>query len=158
MGTLPPHRPQERKGFLSSPIHAHEMRQSPPPFIIGERLNTQGSRAFKNIILAQDFTQAEALAQKQVENGAHGLDLCTAVTENDLEKQNLVTLIRHISHTLDTPLVIDTTNPDVMEAALQATPGRCLINSTNFESGTAKAKTVFELARLYGAAVLVSNH
>ncbi len=150
-----PHRPQERKGFLSSPIHAYEMRQSPPPFIIGERLNTQGSRAFKNIILAQDFTQAEALAQKQVENGAHGLDLCTAVTENDLEKQNLVTLIRHISHTLDTPLVIDTTNPDVMEAALQATPGRCLINSTNFESGTAKAKTVFELARLYGAAVLV---
>lgn len=154
-GHLSPHRQQERKGFLSSPIHAHEMRQSPPPFIIGERLNTQGSRAFKNIILTEDFTQAEALAQKQVENGAHGLDLCTAVTENDLEKQNLVTLIRHISHTLDAPLVIDTTNPDVMEAALQATPGRCLINSTNFESGEAKAKSVLELAQLYGAAVLV---
>jgi len=150
-----PHKQIKRKGFLSSPIHAHEMRQSPPPFIIGERLNTQGSRNFKNIILAGDFAQAEALAQKQVENGAHALDLCTALTENDLEKQNLVTLIRHISHTLDAPLVIDTTNPDVMEAALQATPGRCLINSTNFESGEGKAKNVFELARTYGAAVLV---
>ena len=150
-----PRKQKEHKGILSSPIHAREMRQSPAPFIIGERLNTQGSRNFKNIILAGDFTQAEALAQKQVENGAHGLDLCTALTENDLEKQNLVTLIRRISHTLDVPLVIDTTNPDVMEAALQATPGRCLLNSTNFEGGDAKVKIVFELAQKYGAAVLV---
>lgn len=145
----------ERNAVLSSPLHAHKIRQSPPPFIIGERLNTQGSRNFKNIVLAGNFTQAETLAQNQVQSGAHGLDLCTALTENDLEKQNMVTLVRRISHSLDTPLVIDTTNPDVMEAALQATPGRCLLNSTNFESGDGKARKVFELACKYGAAVLV---
>jgi 5-methyltetrahydrofolate--homocysteine methyltransferase len=150
-----PHKAFKQKGSLSSPLHARSIQQTPPPFIIGERLNTQGSKNFKNIILAEDFTQAEALAAKQVESGAHGLDLCTALTENDLEEQNLVTLIRRISHTQDAPLIIDTTNPKVMEAALQATPGRCLLNSTNFESGNEKARKVFGLAKTYGAAVLV---
>ncbi len=150
-----PKKAAQRKGYLSSPLHAREMKQTPPPFIIGERLNTQGSRNFKKIILAEDFTQAETLAAQQIESGAHGLDLCTALTENDLEKPNLVTLIRHISHTQDAPLIIDTTNPNVMEAALQATPGRCLLNSTNFESGNDKARIVFELAHSYAAAVLI---
>ena len=150
-----PQKAIREKGYLSSPLHAREMQQTPPPFIIGERLNTQGSRIFKKVILAEDFTQAETLAAKQIESGAHGLDLCTALTENDLEQQNLVTLVRRISHTQDAPMIIDTTNPKVMEAALQATPGRCLLNSTNFESGNDKARTVFELARDYAAAVLV---
>ena len=150
-----PHPHASRASFLSSPIHAHEMNQTPPPFIIGERLNTQGSRNFKHIILAQDFQQAEALARQQVADGAHGLDLCTALTENELEKENLVTLIRRISHSVDAPLIIDSTDLHVMEAALQATPGRCLINSTNFESRKEKARAVFELAKQYGAAVMV---
>lgn len=150
-----PHKQKSQGSFLSSPLHAQAIRQNPPPFIIGERLNTQGSRNFKTIILAGDFAQAETLARQQVENGAHGLDVCTALTENDLEKQNMVTLIRRISHTLDAPLIIDTTNPQVMEAALQSTPGRCLLNSTNFESGETKARDTFNLARQYGAAVLV---
>jgi len=143
------------KNYLSSPIHARAMRQSPAPFIIGERLNTQGSRNFKRIVVENDFDQAQALAKQQVEDGAHGLDLCTALTENDLEKENLVTLIRKISHTVDAPLVIDSTDPAAMEAALQATPGRCLINSTHFESGKEKAARVFQLAQKYGAAVIV---
>ena len=141
--------------YLSSPIHARAMRQSPAPFIIGERLNTQGSRNFKRIILDHDFDRAQTLANQQIADGAHGLDLCTALTENDLEKENLVTLIRKISHTVDAPLVIDSTDPSVMEAALQATPGRCLINSTHFESGNEKAEKVFQLAMRYGATVIV---
>lgn len=144
-----------RANFLSSPIHAREMNQTPPPFIIGERLNTQGSRNFKQLMLTQDFGQAEALARRQIADGAHGLDLCTALTENELEKENLVTLIRRISHSVDAPLIIDSTDLHVMEAALQATPGRCLINSTNFESGEEKARSVFKLAKQYGAAVMV---
>ena len=143
------------KNYLSSPIHARAMRQSPAPFIIGERLNTQGSRNFKRIVLDRDFERAQTLANQQVEDGAHGLDLCTALTENDLEKENLVALIRKISHSVDAPLVIDSTDPSVMEAALQATPGRCLINSTHFESGNEKAENVFRLAKQYGAAVIV---
>jgi 5-methyltetrahydrofolate--homocysteine methyltransferase len=150
-----PHPTASRANFLSSPIHAREMNQTPPPFIIGERLNTQGSRNFKRLMLAQDFRQAEALARQQVADGAHGLDLCTALTENELEKENLVTLIRRISHGVDAPLIIDSTDLQVMEAALQATPGRCLINSTHFESGEEKARRVFELAKQYGAAVMV---
>ena len=57
------------------------MLQEPPPFLIGERLNTQGSGKFKKMILAEDFDGALEMARTQVESGAHGLDLCVALTE-----------------------------------------------------------------------------
>lgn len=150
--------PQKEKfqaAFLSSPMSTKSIRQTPSPFIIGERLNTQGSRKFKRIILEEDFNKAEALAQKQIADGAHGLDICTALTENDLEKENMVTLIRRIHQTVDAPLVIDSTNKEVIETALQATPGRCLINSTNFENGQERPAEIFNIAKKYGAAVMV---
>lgn len=139
---------------LSSSAQAMAMVQQPAPFLIGERLNTQGSLKFKQMILAEDFEGALRLARQQVESGAHGLDLCTALTERPDEAQLMRRLVKKLAPAINVPLIIDTTEPDVMEIALQNAPGRCLLNSTNLEAGTAKAERIFHLAEKYNAAVI----
>jgi len=94
------------------------------------------------------------LAQQQVESGAHGLDLCVALTERADEAATMTRLIKTISPSIRLPLVIDTTEPDVLEAALKTAPGRCLINSTHLEGGRTKADRIFALAKKYNAAVI----
>lgn len=139
---------------LASAMTQQSMQQVPGPFFIAERLNTQGSRNFKKMVLANDFDSILTLAQQQVENGAHGLDLCVALTERGDEAGTMIKLIKTIAPVIRLPLVIDTTEPDVLEAALQTAPGRCLINSTHLEGGRTKADRVFSLAKKYGAAVI----
>jgi 5-methyltetrahydrofolate--homocysteine methyltransferase len=131
------------------------MNQEPPPFLIGERLNTQGSLKFKKIILSEDFDSALELARQQVDSGAHGLDLCTALTERPDEAELMRRLVKTLAPTIHVPLIIDSTEPDVIELALQTAPGRCLINSTNLEAGRAKADRIFALAKKYNAAVIL---
>ncbi len=152
---VPAPRPAPQAARLASAIQAQPMHQEPPPFFIAERLNTQGSRAFKKMVLENDFESILTLAQQQVESGAHGLDLCVALTERADEKQTMHKLIKTIAPVIRLPLVIDTTELDVLETALQTTPGRCLINSTHLEGGREKADRIFELAKKYAAAVIV---
>ena len=149
-----PKRQIKKNAWLASAMHALPMRQEPPPLIIGERLNTQGSRDFKQIILKRDWQNALAIARHQVENGAHALDLCTAMTEETSEVQTMQRLVQLLSPTVDAPLVIDSTDPVVLKTALENAPGRCLINSINLEGGEAKAERVFSLARQHNAAVI----
>ncbi|MBI4926642.1 MAG: methionine synthase [Anaerolineae bacterium] len=139
---------------LASSTTAVSMTQEPAPFLIGERLNTQGSRAFKRMILEGDFEGALEIARTQVENGAHGLDLCTALTETPDEAKLMKRLVKTLAPTIRVPLIIDSTEPDVMEIALATAPGRCLLNSTNLEAGRAKADRIFDLAKKYNAAVI----
>jgi len=141
--------------MLASPVQAVGMQQTPPPFLIGERLNTQGSRRFKRIIMAEDYDQVVEMARAQVESGAHGLDLCVALTEKDNESALMQKLVKKLANAVPVPLVIDTTEVDVIEVALKANPGRSLINSTHLESGPEKAGHVFSLARQFNAAVIV---
>lgn len=140
---------------LSSAIQAQSMIQEPPPFFIAERLNTQGSRAFKKLVLDDDFESILTLAQQQVENGAHGLDLCVALTERADEAATMRRLIKTVAPVINLPLVIDTTEIEVLETALKTAPGRCLINSTHLEGGKEKADRIFALAKQYNAAVIV---
>ncbi len=139
---------------LASSLTAQPMTQEPAPFFIAERLNTQGSRNFKKMVLADDFDSILTLAQQQVESGAHGLDLCVALTERGNEAETMVRLVKTISPSIRLPLVIDTTEPDVLEAALKTAPGRCLINSTHLEGGRTKADRIFTLSKKYNAAVI----
>lgn len=139
---------------LSSAFNPVDMWQEPPPLLIGERLNTQGSRRFKQIILGHEIDSALKIASDQIRNGAHALDLCTALTENDTETGTMVQLVRLVGSNIDAPLVIDSTDPQVMEAALKAAPGRCLLNSINLESGAEKARAILSLARDFNAAVI----
>ena len=139
---------------LSSAMHAFSIKQEPAPLIIGERLNTQGSREFKQLVLAEDWDDMLTIARRQMDNGAHALDLCTALTEKDNEAQTIQHLVRLLSSAVDAPLVIDSTNAGVIETALKNAPGRSLINSTNLEGGEGKAARIFTLARQFNAAVI----
>jgi len=140
---------------LASALAAQPMLQEPAPFFIAERLNTQGSRIFKKMVLADDYDAILTLAMQQVENGAHGLDLCVALTERADEQETMIKLIKTVAPVIRLPLVIDTTEPDVLEAALKAAPGRCLINSTHLEGGRAKADRILGLAKKYNAAIIL---
>ncbi|OGO33315.1 MAG: methionine synthase [Chloroflexi bacterium RBG_16_54_18] len=140
---------------LASATQAQPMHQEPPPLLIGERCNSQGSRKFKRLLLEENFDAILELARQQVEGGAHALDISVAVTERADEIELMRRVVKKLASGVESPLVIDTTEPDVMEAALKIAPGRCLLNSTHLESGREKADRVFDIARRFNAAVLV---
>ena len=144
-----------QQAWLASPVEAVPMHQEPPPFLIGERLNSQGSRKFKDLLLIEDYDGMMEIARAQVSNGAHGLDVCVALTERADEAQLMQRLVKRLSLEVPVPLIIDTTEVDVLEAALKTAPGRCLINSTNLEAGEEKALRVLGLAKKYNAAVIM---
>jgi len=147
-------RPASDEPRLASAIHSLTMHQDPPPLLIGERCNAQGSRKFKRILMAEDYDAILALAQQQVERGAHCLDISVAVTESSDEADMMRAVVKLLSMGVDAPLIIDTTEPEVMEVALKTAPGRCMLNSTHLESGREKADRVFALAKKHNAAVL----
>jgi len=150
----PTPRPTTSAPRLASAVVATDMQQEPRPFFIGERLNTQGSAKFKQVVLAEDFDGALSIARQQVNSGAHGLDLCVALTERADEAAQMRRLVKTLAPTIRVPLVIDSTELDVLETALQTAPGRCLINSTHLEGGRSKAEKIFALGRKYNAAVI----
>jgi 5-methyltetrahydrofolate--homocysteine methyltransferase len=153
-GQTHPPRPVKDVPRLASSIRAIPMQQEPPPLLIGERCNAQGSRKFKRILLAEDYDTILDLGRQQVEGGAHALDISVAVTERPDEVDLMRNVVKILSLGVEVPLVIDTTEPEVMEAALKTAPGRCLLNSTHLEAGRAKADQVFSLAKKHNAAVL----
>ncbi len=148
-------RPLHSTPQLASAMSAISMRQDPPPTLIGERCNAQGSRKFKRLLLEEDYDAILEIGREQVEYGAHALDISTAVTERPDEVDLMRRTVKKLAMGVEVPLVIDTTELDVLEAALQTAPGRCLINSTHLESGPEKANKVFALAKKYNAAVIV---
>ncbi|WP_299028511.1 methionine synthase [uncultured Thermanaerothrix sp.] len=150
-----PPRPILNLPQLASAIQAMPMLQEPKPFLIGERLNTQGSQKFKQLILEERYDEILTLARQQVNSGAHALDICVALTERGDEVETMRKVIKRLAPLVRVPLVIDTTEPEVMEVALKTAPGRCMLNSTHLEGGRAKADRVFELAKRYNAAVMV---
>ena len=130
------------------------MLQEPRPFLIGERLNTQGSAKFKQLILDQNYDGILSIARQQVNSGAHGLDLCVALTERSDEAESMRRAVKVLAPVMRIPLVIDSTEPEVMETALKNYPGRCLLNSINLEAGEEKASRILALAKKYNAAVI----
>jgi methylmalonyl-CoA mutase cobalamin-binding domain/chain len=150
-----PSRPSSTVGRLSSAMSAINMRQEPAPTLLGERCNAQGSRKFKRMLLEEDYDGILQIARDQVSGGAHALDISVAVTERADEGEQMRKVIKKLQMGVDVPLVIDTTEVDVLEIALQTAPGRCLINSTHLESGREKADKIFGLAKKYNAAVIV---
>jgi 5-methyltetrahydrofolate--homocysteine methyltransferase len=137
---------------LSSALKAVDLKQSPPPLIIGERLNTQGSRKAKELVLNEDMDGLLALARTQVEDGAHCLDVCVATTERTDEIDIMTRLVKRLSLEIDAPLVIDSTDPAVIEAAVKQTPGKPVINSINLEGDGSRFHRLAPLMSKYGLA------
>ena len=106
----------------SSGMTAARMMQDPAPTLIGERVNSQGSRKVKRLLLEDDYDSIVEIAVGQVERGAHMLDVCVALTERDDEKEQMQQLVKKLSMAVEAPLIIDTTEADVAEAALALYP------------------------------------
>jgi len=145
----PLHEPQASSGMT-----AMRMMQNPGPTLIGERVNSQGSRKVKRLLLEDDYDSLVEIAVGQVESGAHMLDICVALTERDDEKDQMERLVKKLSMAVEVPLIIDTTEADVAEAALALYPGRGIINGNNLENGRDRIDTILPIANKHGAAVL----
>ena len=135
---------------VSSAQKAVDLKQLPPPLIIGERINTQGSKKAKQLVLNDDYDGLIDLARTQVDDGAHCLDVCVATTERSDEKQFMLNLVKKLSLEIDAPLVIDSTDPDVIEASVEQIPGRPIINSINLEGDGSRFERLAPIMAKYG--------
>jgi len=138
----------------ASAITAVALEQEPRPLIVGERINAQGSRKIKRLLLEDRYDDVVLVARAQVEGGAHLLDVCCALTERPDEDEQMRVLVRRLAQSIEAPLVIDSTEPKVIETALQNYPGRAVVNSVHLESGRSKIDAILPLAREHGAAVV----
>src|SRR4029077_13262925 len=139
---------------VSSMIAATPLVQDPRPTLVGERVNSQGSRKAKELLLADDYDGLVTIAEDQVQGGAHVLDLCVALTERTDEDEQMRILAKRISLTQPTPIQVDSTEPEVIERALEQIPGRAIVNSVNLEAGRAKLDKVVPIAMAHGAALI----
>src|SRR4051795_12201434 len=147
-------RPQPRPPHVSSMIAAAPLVQEPAPTIVGERVNSQGSRKAKELLLADDYDGLLQVAEDQVEGGAHVLDLCVALTERQDEDEQMRRVAKKVSLTQPAPIQIDSTEPEVIETALDQIPGRAIVNSVNLEAGPDKLNRVVPIAMAHGAALI----
>jgi 5-methyltetrahydrofolate--homocysteine methyltransferase len=147
-------RPAPRPPHVASMIAATPLVQEPRPTLVGERVNSQGSRKAKEMLLADDYDGLVQVAEDQVEGGAHVLDVCVALTERQDEDEQMRQTVKRISLTQPAPIQVDSTEPDVLKLALEQIPGRAIVNSVNLEAGQAKLDVVAPLAVEHGAALI----
>ncbi len=150
----PKGRPQRRPPHISSMITATPLVQDPRPTLVGERVNSQGSRKAKELLLADDYDGLVTVAEDQVGGGAHVLDVCVALTERQDEAEQMRQVVKRISLTQPAPIQVDSTEPEVIDIALQQIPGRAIVNSVNLEAGRDKLDRVVPLAAAHGAALI----
>ena len=139
---------------VASAMTAVALQQEPRPLLVGERINSQGSRKIKRLLLEDDYDGIMLVAREQVEGGAHVLDVCCALTERTDEDVQMRELVRRLAQSVEAPVMIDSTEPKVMQVALENYPGRAILNSVHLEAGRAKMDVVLPLAKEHGAAVV----
>ena len=142
---------------LSSGIRAATMQQDPAPLLVGERVNATGSRKAKQALLADNYDLLLAIAREQVESGAHVLDVNVALTERPDEAEQMAKTIKKLSMGVEAPLVIDSTEANVIKAALEIAPGRVIINSINMEVGRQRIDAVLPAALEHGSALVAGT-
>src|SRR5690242_18519523 len=152
--TIPSNGHARHAARVSSAMRATDLHQDPPPLLIGERVNSQGSRKVKRLLLADDYEGIVDVAREQVDSGAHVLDVCVALTERADEAEQMSKVVKLLSMSVETPLMIDSTEANVIEAALEHVPGRAIINSINMENGRKRIDAVVPLAKKHGAALV----
>ncbi|HEY8376939.1 MAG TPA: dihydropteroate synthase, partial [Nannocystis sp.] len=152
-GLVPPPRPERFQPQLASLYTACPLDQDSGPLLVGERTNANGSLKFRELLLAEDWDGIAELAKEQAAEGAHVLDVCVAYVGRD-EVRDMCEVLKRIVPAVPLPIMIDTTQVDVLEAALKLIGGRPIINSINLEDGEGKFDRVAVLAREYGAALV----
>jgi 5-methyltetrahydrofolate--homocysteine methyltransferase len=170
-GTTPEHleavvaalRPATPKPRTPAPVAAVSSIYSQVPLdqdtsflIIGERANTNGSKAFRDALLADDIEACVEVGRSQIAEGAHVVDLCVDYVGRD-GVADMQRLASAFATDVAVPVILDSTEPEVMEAGLHRLGGRSILNSANLEDGDgegSRADRIFSLARGHGAAVI----
>ncbi len=134
-----------------------EYRQDNSFLIVGERMNASGSKKFKQLLEAEDFDGIVSMAREQIRHdGAHVLDLNVDYAGRD-NAADMAEIVQRVVRQVDGPLMIDSTQIATIEAGLMHAPGKCIINSANFEDGEEKFDAICVLAKRYGAAVIIGS-
>jgi len=154
VGTRPPKgRRVSCEPAVSSLYQAVPIRQDNSFLIVGERTNANGSRKFRKLLEAEDLDGMVEMAKEQVRDGSHVIDVCAAYVGRD-ELKDMTRLISRLATEVTVPLMIDSTEPPVIEASLKLCGGRCIVNSVNLEDGERRCAAVLPMCRKYGAAVV----
>ncbi|WP_106767773.1 methionine synthase [Paenibacillus faecalis] len=132
------------------------IEQENRPYMVGERTNVLGSRKFKRLIVEGKYEEASEIARAQVKNGAHVIDICVQDPDRD-EKEDMIRFLELVVKKVKVPLMIDTTDSEVIDLALRYSQGKAIINSINLEDGEEKFEKVAPLIHKYGAAVVVGT-
>ncbi|KHL95184.1 methionine synthase [Paenibacillus sp. IHB B 3415] len=126
------------------------------PYMVGERTNVLGSRKFKRLIVEGKYEEASEIARAQVKSGAQVIDVCVQDPDRD-ETEDIKRFLELVVKKVKVPLMIDTTDPKVIDLALQYCQGKAIINSINLEDGEEKFELVTPLIHKYGAAIVVGT-
>ena len=129
------------------------LRQENAFFAIGERCNANGSKKWRELQERGDWDGCVAMGREQMSEGSNAIDLCTAFVGRD-ERAEMDEVVRRFTATVNSPLVIDSTELRVLESALKLHGGKPILNSINFEDGEEPATQRMDLARKFGAAVI----
>ncbi len=129
------------------------LRQENSYFSIGERCNANGSKKWRQLQETADWDGCVAMGREQIAEGSNSLDVCTAFVGRD-EVMEMNEVITRFTSSVNSPLVIDSTEAIVLEAALRLHGGKPIINSINFEDGEEAAEIRMKMARKFGAAVI----
>ncbi len=148
-----PHRSPRLERSAASLYQAVALQQEPRPLIVGERTNANGSKLFRDLLAKEDFDGLLGIAKNQAREGAHMLDVCVAYVGRD-EARDMEEYLKRLVTQSTLPLMVDSTEVPVIERALQTAPGKCVVNSINFEDGDAKARQVLDLCKTYGASIV----
>ncbi len=138
---------------VASLYQAVPLRQENAIFAIGERCNANGSKKWRAAQEKHDWDGCVSMGREQIGEGSHALDICTAFVGRD-EMGEMNEVIRRFTGSVNAPLVIDSTETPVLEAALKLHGGKPIINSINFEDGEGHATERLKLAKRFGAAVI----
>ncbi|NLN12678.1 MAG: dihydropteroate synthase, partial [Arcobacter skirrowii] len=149
--------PKKPSGFLKASLaslfNVVPLKQEPAPLLIGERSNATGSKAFRELLKANDYEGTLSVAQQQVRAGAHVIDVSVGFAGRD-ETGDMNKVVSLYSQKISLPLMPDSTQIKALEAALKQIGGRCIINSVNLEDGEEKFDEVCKLAKKFGAALV----
>lgn len=155
-GLTPKPRTPEFEPSVTSLYSPVTLEQDNSFLIIGERTNANGSKAFREAMLREDWDTCVKMATEQIREGSHVLDVCVDYVGHD-GTIDMHEIASRFASQASVPLVLDSTEPEVMEAGLVHAGGRCILNSANLEDGEkpgSRLDRVFSLARDYGAAVI----
>ena len=141
-------------GAASSAYTSVPLDLEPKPLIVAEEMNTTTRvEHFKNLVRGKKYDDILALAKKLVNDGSHMLDLCCAIVGED-EKGYISSILERIATRVPAPILVDSTEAEVVEEALKRIPGKTIINSINLEDGEKRTSKVLPMAKRYGAAVI----